>query len=312
MILASEIIADSRGHDCGFRYWNVQAKRMLQATGFVASADLVKLGTMLVENYLSSKWLDTEWKHDLHELLGRMKASIQKSDLDGCYLTKSQYKKISIGLKGDGDAFGIVRNNLLFYNPTMKRALETTALELPAIQEFFGSFPSEPTVEDLDCTKIVLDHFSEGLVAVRCDAQRKYTSEEGPNDQSISFWDKLEPQLSQLSHLERFETTDLVVTEALALRLLELPNLSVLRVVAFSPGVAERLDFGERLVAAALAKESLRVIAVPYLSDELVELVGAEIAAHHRRAANATEEQRNSRGNARRAGGAQAENASRK
>ena len=275
LILACEIIADSRGHDCGFHYWNVPVKRMLQDTGFVASSDLAALGLKQMQKLLSSETVEADWEPGLRQLSTRLERPPQTSNFEGLYLTKGQYKKISIGLKGDRDAFGIVRNIFSFYNPTFERALETTALDPAAVSEFSGSFPGEPTAEDTDCTKLLLHHFSTSLKWVRCDAHVYYASERTTTERSISFWDKLEPQLSKLSQLERFETKDLIFTEDLALRLLDLPHLAVFRVIAFSPGVVERLDFGGRLVAAALAKESLRVIAVPYLSDELVELVRA-------------------------------------
>ena len=273
MISACEIIADSRGHDCGFHYWNVPVKRLLQDTGFVASSDLAVLGLKQMENLLSSESVEADWEPGLRQLVARLQRSPQGSNLEGLYLTKRQYRKIAIGLKGDGDAFGIVQNILSFYNPTFERALEATALDPSLIDEFSGWFSGEPSEEDIECTKLILHHFSESLIAVRCDAQK--ASCDQISQRSISFWDELKPHLLHLDRLQRFETTDLVVSEELALRLLGLPDLYVLRVMDFCPGVVEELDYGERLVSAVLAKRSLQTLMVPSLPADLVEMAKA-------------------------------------
>ena len=274
-LLACEVIADSRGHDCGFRYWNVPVKRMLKQSRFVASQQLAMKGFGRVERLLSNATGEAEWQSELRNLLNRLNASAQSSDLDGLKLTKSQYKKISVGLTTDDYGFGIVKNKLAFYNPTFERALEATALDPSVVNEFSGKFAAEPSEEDTECTKLVLNYFCDTLTSVRCDAQRYYASDRKTTRQSIQFWADLKPQLERLTRLQRFETTDLVVSEELALSLLELPELGLLRVMAFSPGVYEKLHFGARLISAALAKESLRVLSLPHLSDELIEMVRA-------------------------------------
>ena len=269
--LVCEIIADSRGHDCGFRYWNVHVKRMLKETGFRANAELTEMGIRRIQQLMKLEKVEAEWRPGLEKLLTRMRSSPQNADLDGLELTRSQYKKISVGLKGVAYGFGVVNNILSFYNPTFERSLEATALAPSEVSELSGAFESEPSDEDTECMKLVLQHFCSNLTSVRCDAQKRFI---GPvTEKSISFWDGLKAQFCELSKLRCFETTDLVVSEDVALALLQLPELFLFRVTAFSPEISQEVHFGERFISAALKKESLRVLDIPSLSMPLIEQV---------------------------------------
>lgn len=270
-VLICETIADSIGHPCWDRPWNIYLNQWLYTSGFVASPQLVLRAIESITVIQKKGNLSRPWLIELDGLLRRLRSEPSPTKRPNPHLSKAAYKKLAIGFQRNSESFGENKSNLSIYNPTIDRAIEATALYPKSISGINSGFSGEPSVEDQIAIQILFYRFREHVDQIRCDAQ--IGRGEPITQLSFDFWHNLMPQIRNMLELDLFESRNLYVSEEDILTILALPKLRILRVSSSEEKLKRELKFHEQLIETAIKKKTLLVLDLPNLSEDLIQRV---------------------------------------
>ena len=270
-LLICELVAASIGQGLSSPGWNISIEGWLYESQFQSDSRLCLAASSYLRD-LCNTIRDQENKvGEIKSLVNRLNPNLSQTAKYRCpYFSKKAYKETEAGFDGITNSFGLVDHSIVFRNPMYQRSLEATALKPNFVNGIHGFLSLRPTVEEFECSTILLTQFRTTIEKLKLDACSDIDSTTG--EEPLPSLRGLMPSILEITNLANLQTSNFIVSPDEAMSLLELP-LWLFRVSTSHPELSIWTEYDEELISRALAKESLLVLDVPYLNEQLISLV---------------------------------------